>query len=178
MRVVRATFEEAELPEGWFDLGVAATSFHWVHGRMGLPKVARLLRSGGRWAMWWNRYGDPGRRGQFFQAIAPLYSSRATTRARWIRQARSEERRETSRRLALLGASGNFDRITYELLRWPVTLTALEVRGLWATFGEVTKMSPNGRREFLDGIERIAREEFGGKVRIDMRTPIYTARRV
>ena len=177
VRVVRATFEDAALPEGSFDLGVAATSFHWIHGRRGVPKVARLLKPGGWWAMWWNRYGDPDRRGRFFEAIQPLYTSRATARARWVRRARRGERLETSRRLALLGASGSFDRISYELLRWSVTLTAPAVRGLWATFGEVTKMTPKARRRFLDGIERIAREEFGGRVRIDMRTPMYTARR-
>ena len=94
VRVVRATFEDAALPEGSFDLGVAATSFHWVHGRVGLPKVARLLRPGGWWAMWWNRHGDPDRRGQFFHAIQPLYSPRPAVQARWIRQDRSGERRE------------------------------------------------------------------------------------
>ncbi len=176
--MVGAPFEDADLAEGTYDLGVAATSFHWVHARVGLPKVARLLRPGGWWVMWWNRYGDPDRRGQFFQAVLPVYSTRATARARWVRQGAPGERRETSRRLARLASSGRFDRIEYELLRWPVTLTAREVRGLWSTFGEVANLPLRERSRFLDRIEGIARDEFGGTVRIDMRTPIYTARRV
>jgi len=59
LQIVVAPFEDADLAEGGFDLGCAATAFHWVEQRPALAKVARLLKTGGRWAMWWNVFGDP-----------------------------------------------------------------------------------------------------------------------
>jgi len=176
LRFVRSTFEDAPLPAGRFDLGVAATSFHWVHARRGLPKVARLLRPGGWWAMWWNRHGDPEHPSEFHRATHRLWRP-LESHPTWVRRGRLDSRREVAVRLGRLGRSGDFDRIDYEVVRFPVELDPAEVRGLWATFGNVLKMSPARRRTFLDAVERIAREEFGGKVRFDMSTPIYTARR-
>jgi hypothetical protein len=42
-----ATFEEAELPAGWFDRGTATTVLHWLDEEAALRKVTRILRSGG-----------------------------------------------------------------------------------------------------------------------------------
>jgi hypothetical protein len=42
-----AAFEDASLPNGSFDLAVAATSFHWIDQHSGLRAVANLLRPGG-----------------------------------------------------------------------------------------------------------------------------------
>src|SRR5215467_10335569 len=61
LRVVNATFEGAALPLGEFDLGLAATSFHWVEALAGLEKAAALLRAGGWWTMVWNVFGDDDR---------------------------------------------------------------------------------------------------------------------
>jgi SAM-dependent methyltransferase len=49
-RVDESAFEEAELPEAEFDLGVAATSFHWLDQSSALTKVYRSLKPGGWWA--------------------------------------------------------------------------------------------------------------------------------
>ena len=66
------TFEAADLPEGGFDLGYAASSFHWLDTAVSLEKVASLLRPGGAWAMWWNIHQDPDRPHPFGDAVAPL----------------------------------------------------------------------------------------------------------
>ncbi len=177
LRIVPSTFEHADLPEGSFDLGVAATSFHWVPAHRGIPHVARLLRPGGWWAMWWNRHMDPEDPSEFHRAVMRLRSS---TRRSWesvVQEERRDSRQEVARRLARLARTGSFDRISFELLRWNATLTPPEVRGLWGTFGNVWKMSAAQKRRLLDGVERIAREEFGGGVRFRMTTTVYTARR-
>src|SRR5512142_2491024 len=46
LQVVEAPFEDAELPEGRFRLGCAATVFHWLDPHAALAKVARLLQPG------------------------------------------------------------------------------------------------------------------------------------
>jgi SAM-dependent methyltransferase len=55
-RVEATAFEDSALEPASFDLGVAATSFHWLPARPALAKVRRLLKPGGWWAMWWNVY--------------------------------------------------------------------------------------------------------------------------
>jgi SAM-dependent methyltransferase len=47
LQISLVPFEEAELAEVGFDLGVAATSFHWLEEDAALAKIARLLRPGG-----------------------------------------------------------------------------------------------------------------------------------
>src|SRR5262249_54257074 len=67
-----ATFEDAELPSAWFDLGTAATVMHWLDEETTLRKVARVLRPGGWWAMWWNVFGDPAQPDAFHEATNSL----------------------------------------------------------------------------------------------------------
>jgi SAM-dependent methyltransferase len=50
-----ATFENWDPAERRFDLVVFGQSFHWVNPDVALPKVHRLLSSGGRLALMWNR---------------------------------------------------------------------------------------------------------------------------
>jgi SAM-dependent methyltransferase len=54
VRFVVAPFETAELPECGFDLLISAQAFHWIDPAVGFPKAHRLLRSGGRLALFWN----------------------------------------------------------------------------------------------------------------------------
>jgi SAM-dependent methyltransferase len=49
------TFESWDPAERRFDLVVFGQSFHWVNPEIALPKVHRLLSSGGRLALMWNR---------------------------------------------------------------------------------------------------------------------------
>jgi SAM-dependent methyltransferase len=49
------TFENWKPAERRFDLVVFGQSFHWVNPEIALPKVHRLLHSGGRLALMWNR---------------------------------------------------------------------------------------------------------------------------
>ena len=57
LQIDQIAFEDAELPEAEFGLGVAATSFHWLEQKDALAKVYRSLRTGGWWAMWWTHFG-------------------------------------------------------------------------------------------------------------------------
>jgi SAM-dependent methyltransferase len=55
IRVEIGTFESWDPAERRFDLVVFGQSFHWVNPDIALPKVHRLLTSGGRLALMWNR---------------------------------------------------------------------------------------------------------------------------
>jgi len=66
-------FETVDLPEAAFDLGFAATSFHWLDEDAALAKIRRLLRPDGWWAAVWHVFGDPERRDLFHEATVELF---------------------------------------------------------------------------------------------------------
>ncbi|MBN9385518.1 MAG: class I SAM-dependent methyltransferase [Chitinophagaceae bacterium] len=72
LTIVTATFEDAMLDEGRFDLGVSATAFHWLNEDPALTKAAGLLRPGGWWVMVWNIFGDTGRPDPFHESTKIL----------------------------------------------------------------------------------------------------------
>jgi len=72
VEVRESTLEQARLGAGSFDLGVAASSFHWVGEARGLAKLAKALRRPGWWAMWWTLFGVPGNPDAFIRATEPL----------------------------------------------------------------------------------------------------------
>jgi len=51
IKVLVSSFEEADLEENSYDLVYAATAFHWVDAAIGCPKVFRLLKRGGAFAL-------------------------------------------------------------------------------------------------------------------------------
>jgi SAM-dependent methyltransferase len=169
-------FELARISTNGFDLGIAATSFHWLPERLALRKVARALRPGGWWATWNNHHGDPYRPSPFHRAIRPLYRRLSRGRAGWM-ESRSSERRDRADRFRALDSVGAFDRISREDLRWTVRLETSRVTALWASFSEIATLPPAPRAGFLAELGRIADEQFGGEVSFPMLTPLYTARR-
>jgi SAM-dependent methyltransferase len=172
---VRATtFERARLSEGGFDLVAAATSLHWVEPNAGLAKVARVLRPGGWLAPFWNIFGDPEREFPFHEATKALMS----TRTGGARSGYDNPVLDIAARTAEIEATGAFEDLTVEVMRWELVSTPEEIRALYATFSPVTRLPAPAQADVLDELERIAREEFGGRVWRPMMTIIYTARRM
>ena len=50
-KVITSTFEDAELEDSSYDLIFAASAFHWIDADIGCPKVFRLLKDGGTFAL-------------------------------------------------------------------------------------------------------------------------------
>jgi SAM-dependent methyltransferase len=177
IRIDPTPFERTKLPARSFDLGVAASSFHWTPERFALRKVARALKPGGWWASWNNHHGDPYRPSAFHRALQPLYRELYYPRYLGTYNRTSAER-DRRRRLAALRSVGRFDSIQLEQIHWKAVLPAARVRALWATFSDMMILPPARRRWFLSEVERVANERFAGEVEIPMLTPVYTARRV
>jgi SAM-dependent methyltransferase len=173
LSIIETIFEDAELPPAAFDLGVAATSFHWVDQKAGIAKVADALKPGGWWACWWNLFSDGARTDPFMRATAPLF--RDVPRPHSGGDADFEL--NTAARLADLGAEPRLHNAEAEIFRWTVTLSADEVRDLYATFSPVIVLAPEARRRFLDAIHAIAAGEFGNRVEKPMAAALYTSQR-
>jgi hypothetical protein len=166
-----ATFEDATLPTGAFDLVAAATSFHWVEPDVGPAKAYELLRPGGWCALWWNVFGDPGLPDAFHDATYPVLgplpgSPPAGTDALPYALDRAA-------RLADLELAG-FRDLEVDRADWRLVLTSAEVRALYATYSNIQRLPSADRERVLDDVARIAADDFGDRVVRRMVTMLYT----
>jgi SAM-dependent methyltransferase len=172
--VVEAPFEDADLAGG-FDLGVAATSFHWVEPAVGLGKVWRLLRPGGWWAMWWTQYGDESGEDAFRDATRHLLSD--PDPRPWVRlPGRPWFAADVSARRDDLVAAG-FEAVEHELVRRTVRFDTARIRALYATFSPIARLPAEERERLLDAVALVAERDFAGVVERPLPTVVYTARR-
>jgi SAM-dependent methyltransferase len=176
LQVMNAAFEDAALAPGGFDLGAAATSFHWMEQRGALAKVATALRPGGWWAAWWNVFGDPERKDAFHDATDALLNGIANTPSHRAGQAHPFGL-DVAARLGDLRASGAFVRAESDIRKWTLTLTTAQTRSLYATYSQFSVLEPGERTRLLDGVAEIAETQFGGRVERNMCTALYIAQR-
>jgi SAM-dependent methyltransferase len=172
LKVLRAPFEEAVLPEGAFDLGISATAFHWLDEATALEKVARLLKPGGWWAAIWTVFGDASRPDPFHDATHALLAGYDSPSA--------GERGipfglDVDARTEALNRTGAFDRVEHRIVPWQLVLTADETVALYATYSNLT--AREDREAVLKELGRIAREGFGGRVERNMTTSVFLGRR-
>lgn len=176
VEIVVAPFEDAELPDASFDLAVAATAFHWVEQRPGLEKLARLLRPGGWWAMWWTIFGDPERPDPFHEATHRMLESLAKSPSAGIDRTKPFAL-DVDARLADLASVRAFEPGSFERIPWTLTLTTDELTRLYATFSSMSRLSEVRQGPLLAGLARIAQEDFAGRVERPVVTAVYTAQR-
>jgi SAM-dependent methyltransferase len=168
-----AALEDAELPAAAFDLAVAASAFHWVDERAGLAKLFAALRPGGWVATWWTLFGEGGRPDAFMKAIDPLLESLDSSPTAGP-AGRPPHALDTEARVAAFHAAG-FERPEHELIPWRADWDTNGIRNLYASFSPIARLDDGRRARILDGIARIAEEEFGGRIERVLRTSLYTA---
>jgi SAM-dependent methyltransferase len=172
LQVVNSAFEDADLPAATFDLGLAATSFHWLDEDGALAKIGTLLRPGGCWAALWNVFGDDSRPDPFHDATHELLSSHKSPSAG---QGGTPFALDFERRTAALEHSGAFEDIWRRASQWPLQLDADQTVRLYATYSDI--IARPDRDHVLAELRRIAQEAFGGRVTRNMTTVLYLARR-
>jgi SAM-dependent methyltransferase len=178
LAVLTTTFEDAALEEGGYDLGTAATSFHWMEQRASLARVARALRPGGWWAMWWNVFGDHDSHDPFHEATRELLANNPSSPSHQAGRTYPFAL-DSELRLADLRAVGAFEEeaIGVEIRKWSIILNPGQVRALYATYSQFSALEPAERTRILDQLARIADEQFAGRVERVMCTALYTARK-
>jgi SAM-dependent methyltransferase len=170
-----APFEEVELPAGEFDLGVAATSFHWLEQSSALQKVYRSLAPGGWWAMFWMQFGADAHLDAFQAATDHLFEGTMISPSHGT-PGRPPFALDEEARMADLQAAG-FTEIEAQRWGWSLTYDPARLLQLYSTFSPIQAMSPEQRATFFSGVEQIAVEEFDGAVERPFTAILYTARR-
>jgi len=173
LRVVVSSFEDVELLEGGYGLGVCATAFHWLSEDEAVAKVARLLRPGGWWAMVWNVFGEPGRVDAFHEATKELVGGEPHSPSRGSGDLPFAL--DVAARLSALEKSGAFDVVEHRSDSWELVLDPAEVAALYATYSNINILPD--REAVLAGLEQIAQSKFNGRVTRNMVTILYIARR-
>ena len=176
LRVVTAPFETADLASGSFDLGLAATSFHWIDELAGLTKAAVLLRPGGWWAMVWNVFGDDDRRDPFHEATDALLNAGPKSPSQGAQG--TANALHVNDWMSAFGRCGAFEDVAHHRESWELVLGADQVVALYATYSNIAAYPPDERREVLAELRRIAQAPpFSGRVVRNMITVLYTAQR-
>jgi SAM-dependent methyltransferase len=175
LEIHNAAIEDARLPEGAFDVAVAASSFHWVDEQSSLRVIHRALRSGGWFAMWWTLFGEPGLKDEFMRAVDPYFEglSQSPTSGE---PGGPPFALDVEARGAALAAAGFAD-VAHETVRWSARWDAKGIRALYGTFSPIARLDEPRRTEILDGVAEIAERDFGGVVERTLVTSLYTARR-
>jgi SAM-dependent methyltransferase len=174
--VIVSTFEAAALPETSFDLVVSATAFHWVDQSVGVPKAAAVLRDGGWLALWWNIFGDASRPDPFHDALQPVLAAKAPHLIADGEQALAYTT-DSETRTAEITRGGLFGPVERDVIRWTGKHTPIELRRMFGTFSIWLALEPPLRKELLDDIEAIARDQFGGLVERPYQTIMFMAQR-
>jgi SAM-dependent methyltransferase len=174
IEVLEAPFESARVAPGGFQLAVCATAFHWIDAAIGLARVADALAIGGWWAAWWNVFGDATRADPFHEATKTLLEPLP------MGPAGRNDAYPTDRaaRLDDIARTRAFVQLSAHETRWTLVLEAARTRALYATYSSINRLATGERERVLDELERIARDEFGGRVERNMITAVYLARRI
>jgi hypothetical protein len=172
LKVLISAFEDVELEESAFDLGISATAFHWLEEDAALRKIAQLLHPGGWWAAFWNVFGDDSRPDPFHEATEKLLEGPRSPSAGELDIPFGLDERA---RIAALKRTGAFDVFDVRTSRWSLVLNADQTMALYGTYSNIN-IRPD-RAALLAEIGRIARDEFGDRVIRNMTTSLYIGRR-
>ena len=176
LAIRNTSFEAIRLPAASFELGVAASSFHWMREGPMLRKVARLLCSGGWWAMWWHVFRDLSEPSAFQEATQEILGG-LDRGPSWGDKGRVPFALATEERIDAMRRIGMFQKISARVIRWNIVCKTERLIRLYATFSPITRLQPGQRKTVLNGLREIAERKFGGALEVPISTPIYTAQR-
>jgi len=181
-RVITSSFEDALLEENSYDLVYAASSFHWINAEIGCPKVYRLLKNGGTFALFRNNtvpaYGD-----EVFEEIQTVYEqyyyTYYTTKQRPVMRTGDDYLKpsEIYRSFRFYGLEEyGFKDITMKLYDYTKTYTADDYISLLDTFSDHISLPEENRKALYAGVKDII-QRHGGYHRVDYVFQLYMGRK-
>jgi ubiquinone/menaquinone biosynthesis C-methylase UbiE len=165
-KVINQDFESVELKENTYDLIYSASAFHWIPVEIGLPKVYRLLKSGGVFA-WFSNQPAPAQEHikihEEFQKVyrkhSKYFGDASPVTSLEMRQKEAEDKRR--KRFDLLQQYGFVD-VMDQLYFGSRLYDANEYTTLISTYSDHKAMPEEVRIPFLKEIEDVINAN-GGK---------------
>lgn len=171
--VVEVGFEDWDGPAGEADLVAAGQSWHWVDHDRRVDLAARTLRAGGVVALVWNREGHLGPVGD---AIAAAYRRWAPDLAAVGSEPDAGLRESEQSALDGLDTDDRFAEADVAEVRWTLVRERDEYLELLTTHSNHRLVEPAAHDRLLGAIGE-AIDDHGGRIELDVRTTLITARR-
>ncbi|GAA5169800.1 class I SAM-dependent methyltransferase [Amycolatopsis dongchuanensis] len=175
LEVEVAKFEDWDPAGRSFDALVAGTSWHWVDPVAGAAKAARVLRPGGRVALFWHVFDLPEPVRQAFVAVyervvpdSPFDVRKLPKRAMDVYRPGLDR---TAEKLRNTGAFGEPERWLFD---WQRTYTREEWLDQLPTHGMFTRLPPEKLAEVTQAVGA-AIDELGGDLTMPYTTAVVTA---
>jgi SAM-dependent methyltransferase len=176
LEVRTCAFEDVDLADGAFDLGVAAMSLHWLEPVPALAKARQALKPGGWFAAFWNVYEDPREPDAFRQIVERFGWGDVPRPPSMAGDGGLPFALRTGERLEELRAAGFATRDWCEW-RWTQHYTTAGMVALYGSFSPLKAAPPDMRARILTEVARVADEAFGGEVERTFLTRLYLGRR-
>ena len=172
-----ATFEAWDSAGRTFDAVVAGQSWHWVDPVAGAAQAARVLRPGGRLALFWHVFEPPR---DVAEAVGAVYR-RVVPDSPFNLGARSQQTDRTAELFTTRAADGMREAGGFgEPEQWRFDWERCYTRDEWldqlASSGAITPLPPDKRAEVLAG-SGAALDAMGGRVTVSMVTVAIVAAR-
>ncbi len=176
VEVLTGDFETIPLPEGAFDLLVSATAFHWLDPAVAYPKAARVLKPGGTLALFWKERVRTDADGGFFAAAQEVYAREAPEI--WDGSyANPPEPKDLPDRTGEIEGSGLFGPVVRRSYPWEQAYDAPGYLRVLDTYSGHIALAERSRSRLYDGISRLIRDGYGGRIAKGYATTLYVAPR-
>jgi len=180
--VITSTFEDASLNDENYDLIYAASSFHWVDPETGCPKVFRLLKKGGVFALFRSN-PVPAEGEKLYEEIQKVYEKYYYTyyisKERPVKKSRDDYFRpdETRKRFGFdcLERFG-FSEVVMKLYDASRTYSADEYIELLDTFSDHRSLPTDLREALYEGVKEVILRH-GGYHRVDYVFQLYMGKK-
>ncbi len=180
--VITATFEDVSPDDESFDLVYAASSFHWVDAEIGCPKVFRILKSGGTFALFRNN-AVPANGEEIYEEIQKVYEkyyySYYVSSSRPVKKSKDEYFKPSGIyrgfRFESLEKYG-FSDVIMKLYEKTLTYSADEYIKLLDTFSDHRSLPADNRQALYEGVKEVILRH-GGKHRVDYVFQLYMGKK-
>jgi SAM-dependent methyltransferase len=191
VRIEVASFEDVDLGSEDFDLVFSATAFHWIDPEIGYPKVARVLRPGGSFALVTNAHVAGGTQDLIADAVQDLHGRFAPEVGPWqfTTIAQVAERAAATGDIAELWSRVDrsfvapprvdhlFERPSVSLFPWTAEYDRDGYLAMLATQSIYILMEPQRRDELLAGIGHVIDQRLDGHITKQYLAILATARK-